>query len=158
MLIRRLAVPDSPVKAAGRRLLVPGEGLASRDRADNGCNGMTLIHEIRTRLRTAAAPLIGLLVVLYFAFHLAQGERGLIAWSQLSQGIETANRILGELEQEREILEHRVRLLRSDSLDPDMLDERVRLMLGFGAGGEFVILDPSQGPAAAPAGPDAGSD
>ena len=37
-------------------------------------------------------------------------------------------------------LERRVALLRRDNLDPDMLDERARVVLNFAAPGELVIF------------------
>jgi cell division protein FtsB len=38
---------------------------------------------------------------------------------------------LSRLKAERQVWEHRVTLLRSDRIDPDMLDERVRAMLDY---------------------------
>mgnify|MGYP006126587817 CR=1 FL=1 len=38
-------------------------------------------------------------------------------------------------------LELRVRLLHPENLDPDMLEERVRIMLNYGYPNEFIILD-----------------
>lgn len=67
----------------------------------------------------------------YFAYHAIQGERGLVAWLQLQQQLGQVDTLLQETQAERQALEHRVALLRSDSLDPDMLDERVRAVLGY---------------------------
>ena len=43
---------------------------------------------------------------------------------------------------ERTRLEHRVQLLRPDSLDPDLLEERARDMLNYGSDDELLILLP----------------
>ena len=109
---------------------------------------MGLITELRARLRHAIGPLIGTLLVVYFGYHLIHGDRGLIAWWQVRGGIEAARAVVGELQAERAKLEHRVGLLRSESLDPDLLDERARHMLNLGRDDEIVIL-----PAPAPSQP-----
>lgn len=67
----------------------------------------------------------------YFAYHAIQGDRGLVAWLQLQKQLGQVDSMLQQARQERETLEHRVALLRSSSLDPDMLDERVRAVLGY---------------------------
>ncbi len=71
-----------------------------------------------------------LLLLTYFAFHALYGERGVIAYFKLNQKIDKS---LAELESarfERVSLEHRVNLLRSQSLDTDALDELARKTLG----------------------------
>ncbi len=45
------------------------------------------------------------------------------------------------MQEEQEILERRVQLLRPDSLDPDMLEERARKVLNFAKKDEVVIYD-----------------
>jgi cell division protein FtsB len=69
-----------------------------------------------------------------------QGDRGLIALWQLNQRIEVARVHLSETSQKRSVLAHRVKLLARTSLDPDMLDERARLMLNYGHPNETVIF------------------
>ena len=76
----------------------------------------------------------------YFAFHALHGDRGLFAWARYQQRIGDAERALARLKAERRVLEHRVRLLHPGSLDPDMLDERARLMLSYGRGDEIVFV------------------
>ena len=43
---------------------------------------------------------------------------------------------------QRAELEHRVSLLRPDSLDPDLLEEQARRLLNFGFANEAIILTP----------------
>jgi cell division protein FtsB len=108
---------------------------------------MTLIKELRTRLRTAIGPFIGVFLVAYFAFHLVHGDRGLMAWWQVRDGIAASRAVLSDLNEERAKLEHRVHLLRAGSLDPDLLDERVRHVLNHGREDEIMILpDPAEMP------------
>jgi cell division protein FtsB len=82
-------------------------------------------------MRQAMAPLFGAAAIAYFGYHAVQGDRGLIAWWNLRYEIEKTDIALAEVGAERQVLEHRVSLLRPESLDPDMLEERARVMLGF---------------------------
>ena len=74
-------------------------------------------------------------------YHIFQGERGLLSWLRLQQKIVDDEKVLLSLQSQREILEHKVYLLRPDSLDKDMLEERVRLLLNFARADEVVIHD-----------------
>jgi cell division protein FtsB len=90
-------------------------------------------------MRTIAVPALGVSLVCYFAYHLFVGDRGLLAWLQLNQQLRDAQATYAAVHADREALDHRVGLLRSDHLDPDMLDERVRSVLQMGAPSEIVI-------------------
>lgn len=100
---------------------------------------MVLMNEIRRRLRYAVAPLVGMGAVVYFSYHIVQGDRGLIAWVHLKNEIVKAEDTLAEIRARKEQLESRVSLLRPDSLDPDMLEERARIMLNMGRPDERII-------------------
>ncbi|MCW8971238.1 MAG: septum formation initiator family protein [Rhodospirillales bacterium] len=101
---------------------------------------MGLLREIRARAQYAMSPLIGLGIVSYFAYHAVQGERGIIAWSQLKQNVAEARAVQSEITYERNVWERRVRLLHPESLDSDMLEERVRVMLNYGRDDEVIIV------------------
>jgi cell division protein FtsB len=77
----------------------------------------------------------------YFAFHLLHGDMGYFALRGLNQKLAKAENRRDTIKGERVALENRVRLLRSNSLDLDMLDERAREVLGFVAPGEVVVLN-----------------
>jgi cell division protein FtsB len=77
-------------------------------------------------LYAIAAALIG-----YFGVNAYTGKYGLNAQQELDAEIVTLTAELARLKQERKDGEQRIALLRSDSLDPDMLDERVRAQLNF---------------------------
>jgi len=102
---------------------------------------MALISEFRARARHVFGPAIGICVVSYFVYHGIHGDRGLIAWRNLGQRVATAGIELRQIQAERKILEHRVSLLRPQSLDPDMLDEWSRRILNFGHRDETIIFD-----------------
>jgi cell division protein FtsB len=67
----------------------------------------------------------------YFAYHLETGEHGLKARADLERRKEVLAGELAGLKEVRERLERDVSLLRPESLDPDMLDERARALLGL---------------------------
>lgn len=85
-------------------------------------------------------PVIGVCVVLYFAYHAVQGDRGIRALLDYQHRIEKTKVQLAQIRQERIRLEHRVSLLRSDSLDPDLLEERARAVLNFAHPKEIAII------------------
>jgi cell division protein FtsB len=77
-------------------------------------------------LYTMAAAMIG-----YFGVNAYTGRYGLHAQQELDQEIITLTAELEQLKQERAEAEKRVSLLRSDRVDPDMLDERARFELDY---------------------------
>ncbi|MDQ8728797.1 septum formation initiator family protein [Bradyrhizobium sp. LHD-71] len=77
-------------------------------------------------LYVMAAALIG-----YFGVNAYTGKYGLHAQAALDQEMVALTAELARLKQERLVLEQRVSLLRAESLDPDMLDERARFQLEF---------------------------
>ncbi len=103
---------------------------------------MSLIREIRRRGRFVVGPTLGALIVGYFILHAFQGDRGIFAWFQLRQQVAHAESIVAVTAAERGRLEHRTGLLKTDNLDPDLLDERARIMAGLGRSDEFVIFYP----------------
>ena len=110
---------------------------------------MAMIHELRKRARHILGPVLGACLAGYFVYHAVQGDRGLMAWLMLNQQIREATAVRDSVAAERAAWEHRVALLRPDSLDPDMLDERARAVLNLGNPDELVILpDPPRAGAA----------
>lgn len=107
---------------------------------------MGLVETIRRRTPYAIGPVLGLLAVSYFAYHVVHGDRGLVASHRLEVSVSEAQATLGKLRAQVSVLEHRVRLLRLDSLDVDLLDEVVRRNLGYGRRDEIVIVAPDQLP------------
>ena len=87
----------------------------------------------RRRLRsflTALSLYVGAaLLIGYFGVNAYTGNHGLRAKQGLDHQIAQLTGELAALEAERLIWERRVSLLRSESLDPDMLDERARALL-----------------------------
>jgi cell division protein FtsB len=96
---------------------------------------------IRNEARSAAIPVACLILAAYFTYHLVEGDRGVFAWTRLSQQIRDAKDEAAHSHAERMEQENRVSLLRSSNLDPDLLDEQARSRLNLVAPGETVILD-----------------
>jgi cell division protein FtsB len=98
---------------------------------------------VRTKWRMAAAQLTLWLVaggaVAYFGQQAYVGAHGLVA----SRTMEVA-----ELKEARDGLEHRIDLLSTDRLDPDLLDEQAREDLGWVSPSDRVVQARSAGMAA----------
>lgn len=85
--------------------------------------------QLRRFLSTLALYAIAALVIFYFAINAYTGEHGLIAKQDLDQETATLTTELNSAKAERTVWERRVSLLRSDNIDPDLLDERARALL-----------------------------
>ena len=96
------------------------------------------------RPRQILAPLIFATLFGYFGYHLVNGERGLLAMAQLQREVIVADLNLAEAEATRKIWERRVTLLRNQSLDPDMLDERARRMLNYARKDDVIVFTPTR--------------
>ena len=101
---------------------------------------MAFFDELRRQARAIVPPFLGVCMVGYFAYHAVQGERGLLAWFKLTAEIAEAQSRLAQVTAEHDALERRVDLLRPESLDPDMLEERARIVLNLVHPDERVIL------------------
>jgi cell division protein FtsB len=80
----------------------------------------------------------------YFGVNAFTGRHGLRAQQDLEQQLAAMQRELGELKAERSFWERRVALLRSEAIDPDMLDERARTLLGVSDPRDLVLLLPAR--------------
>ena len=101
---------------------------------------MVRLDKLSDRARSMAGPLMVACLLAYFGFHAIQGERGILTWLQLDHQIRRTTQALEISRAEESRLDRRVALLRRDNLDPDMLDERARVVLNLTAPGEIVIF------------------
>ncbi len=83
---------------------------------------------------------VSTLVVIYFGYNLVIGDRGLLVLFQLEKQARELRTEFSEVQEERARMEHRIELMRSESLDPDMLDIRAREVLNFAHPTEITIL------------------
>jgi cell division protein FtsB len=99
--------------------------MVSRSRLKSFLTGLALY--------TMAAAMIG-----YFGINAYTGKYGLNARQELDQEIIALTSELARLKRERAESEQRVSLLRSDRVDPDLLDERARYQLDYANPNDLV--------------------
>ncbi len=104
--------------------------MVSRSRLKSVLTGLALY--------TIAAAMIG-----YFGVNAYAGRYGLNAQQELDQEIISLTSELARLKRERAQGEQRVSLLRSDRVDPDMLDERARYQLDYVNPHDLVRINPN---------------
>ena len=103
-----------------------------------GC-AMVTRKRFRTVLNALALYTIAALVIGYFGVNAYSGNRGLRAKQDLDQQIAELSAELDALKAERANWERRVSLLKSESIDPDMLDERARVLLNYADPRELTL-------------------
>jgi cell division protein FtsB len=98
-------------------------------------------------LYVTAALLIG-----YFGINAFSGNHGLKAKQDIDQQIASLSTELGRLQIERAQWQRRVALLKSNGLDPDMLDERARALLDSAHPSDLTLMfdTPRRPPAGGP--------
>ena len=98
---------------------------------------------IRPRLRSFFAAIglycLAALLIGYFGINAYTGDHGIKARQNLDQQIADLARQLDGVKAERERWERRVALLKSDRLDPDMLDERARALLNYAGPHDITV-------------------
>jgi cell division protein FtsB len=86
-------------------------------------------------LYAMAAALIG-----YFGINAFTGNRGLTAKQDIDRQLAELTAEIGRLKEERGVWARRVSLLRSDRIDPDMLDERARVLLNYAHPNDVILF------------------
>jgi cell division protein FtsB len=101
----------------------------------------------RARLKSVltglALYMIAAAIVGYFGVNAYTGKYGLNARQELDSEIVSLTSELARLKLERANSEQRVSLLRSDRVDPDMLDERARYQLDYAHPHDLVRATPA---------------
>jgi cell division protein FtsB len=96
------------------------------------------------RPRQILVPIVFAMMFGYFGYHLVNGDRGLLAMAHLQREVLIADQNLAEAEATRKIWERRVAALRNQSLEPDTLDERARVLLNFARKDDIIIFMPTR--------------
>lgn len=78
----------------------------------------------------------------YFAYHVVTGTRGLLSWVKLSKQATDLEKELKNLQNENAFLENKINLLRSEHLDPDLLEEQAISVLGMAGKDDIIVLLP----------------
>jgi cell division protein FtsB len=100
---------------------------------------MVTRNRLRAVLNALALYIIAALVIGYFGVNAYSGNHGLRARQDLDQQIAQLSDELDSLKAERATWERRVALLRPQSIDPDMLDERARVLLNYADPRELTL-------------------
>lgn len=95
---------------------------------------------LSVRLKQIVFPVVMVSLMVYFTYHIFQGQRGVIAWIQLDKKLKEQQLILDQLTAEKSALEKEAYLLRPDSLDLDLLVEKVRHSLNFAHPDEVSVM------------------
>jgi cell division protein FtsB len=94
----------------------------------------------RTFLTVLGLYSFAALFIGYFAANAFTGNHGLRAQQDLEQQLTAMKSDLMQLKAERALWERRVSLLRADRIDPDMLDERARALIGYTDQRDLTLL------------------
>ena len=92
------------------------------------------------RFRAFIFPVLALGAAGYFGYHLQIGDHGLQARADLERRKDVLAGELAGLTEVKQRLERDVSLLRPESLDPDMLDERARAILNLAHPDDLIML------------------
>ncbi len=79
----------------------------------------------------------------YFMFHAVSGKNGFVSYISTKKKVAEQNLVLEQLKSERTSLQRKVELLGNKSLDPDLLEERCRIILNYGSPNEVIIKEKS---------------
>lgn len=101
---------------------------------------MNKLLSYNAALRDNLLPLIGICLCFYFSYHAVLGQRSLVRLLALEQKIETMSLEKDSLTQERATLQQKVEMMRPGHVDRDLLEERVRVTLGYRASDEYSVI------------------
>ncbi|MGL4314360.1 MAG: FtsB family cell division protein [Sphingomonas sp.] len=94
---------------------------------------------IRTILRRAGPPALGLSVIGFFGAYAIVGTNGIMAYGDYKRELAHKQAELAQLKQREAVLQNRVRLLDPHHADPDMVDELARKQLGVVHPDEMIV-------------------
>ncbi|GHT90826.1 hypothetical protein FACS1894122_02070 [Alphaproteobacteria bacterium] len=97
---------------------------------------------LNRNLKSVASNAIWICIVGYFLFHMVSGARGAVSHEKLSREMDRLEHELLSLKEENAFLENKIRLIRDDNLDLDLLEEQARNLLGMTHENDLVILLP----------------
>jgi cell division protein FtsB len=99
---------------------------------------------IRTRIRAVLNQLalfVGTAAAIaYFCYQAFNGEHGIQAQHQFDQQKQDLTNELVQLQDEHAVIDRRVSLLKTQAIDPDMLEEKSREILGLVSSNDVVVL------------------
>jgi cell division protein FtsB len=97
---------------------------------------------IRRTLGTMALPAACVLAIIYFGHHALFDDHGVRRLMGLRDTLADRQTVLESERARRVALEAKVSALHSQKIDPDLLDERAREVLGLARPDEIIIFKP----------------
>ncbi len=94
----------------------------------------------RHLVRQNFLALIAFSLCFYFCYHTMLGQRSVIRLMALEKKVTAVSEQQDSLEQQRTALEKKVMMMRPGSIDRDLLEERVRSVLGYSYSDEKILL------------------
>jgi cell division protein FtsB len=104
------------------------------------CCGMVTRKRLRSILNALALYALAALLIGYFGINAYNGDRGLKAMEDIDRQTATLTAELDHLKAEQARWERRIALLKADDLDPDMLDERARILLDYADPHDLTLM------------------
>jgi cell division protein FtsB len=112
---------------------------------------MVTRKRLRAILNALALYSLAALLIGYFGVNAYSGDRGLKAKEVIDRQSAALTAELDRLKIEHAQWQRRIALLKSDDIDPDMLDERARALLDYVDSNDLTLMsDAKTHPAAAP--------
>ena len=103
---------------------------------------MVVFREMRRHAGVLIAPVLGFVATVYCVYHTIEGDHGIAAWVRINHELHAAQDNLDAVTKQRLALDQKVRDMRPDHVDPDLLDEEVRKNLDMAQPNEIVIIRP----------------
>lgn len=93
----------------------------------------------RSNIKSIVIPIFALIILLGIGSYALLGPTGILAWTDYKSALSLREQELITLEQERDALKNRVKLLDKDNVDPDLAGELMRRDLNVVAPDEVII-------------------
>jgi cell division protein FtsB len=114
---------------------------------------MVTRKRLRSILNALGLYVMAALLIGYFGVNAYSGNHGLKAKQDIDRQTATLSGELARLQSERTQWERRIALLKSDDIDPDMLDERARTLLDYVDADDLIMMIKPDRPPADPTRP-----
>jgi cell division protein FtsB len=101
---------------------------------------MVTRKRLRSILTVLGLYVLAALLIGYFGVNAYSGDRGLKAKQDIDQQMAALSDDLARLKIERAQWQRRIALLKSDDIDPDMLDERARALLDYADPNDLTMM------------------
>lgn len=101
---------------------------------------MSTSQRKKSKLKVLLLPAFCLLMLGYFAYHAIEGAYGLASHARMTAELAKIEHELAEVGTVRKRYEKNIALMRSESLDPDMIGERARHALNLVHRNDVVIF------------------